>query len=112
MVINKGELIICKNHSELATLSSILEENGYKMLDPRYDPISKCLDKRACVGLRWLPSHSFPSCIAHTSKEQLDKYNENNKIEDGSDWYRPICITYEDFYERLYGKEIDITDMV
>ena len=112
MILNENEMVICDNKEELLNLALILEENGYHMINEQYDPISRCNHKPHCVGVRWLPSHTYPYCIAHTSEEQLDKYNTTGKIEDGGSYYNPICITYKDFYQRIYGKDVEIMGMV
>lgn len=79
MILQPGEAIICTTREGMEEFNRKLEAEGYLVCDGSRPLTINCLRENYC-GVRWLPKHKFPSCVAYVGQDIVDELVSSGKI--------------------------------
>lgn len=72
MMINKRECILCNTHEEVVELLRELKAEGYKCCTGA--PLDELYVSDKHRGFRWMPTDTFPDCIAYVQEELAEEF--------------------------------------
>ena len=112
MILQPRECVICETIEQQRQLASILDENGYLMIEKFGSITGHVNDGQEPCGYRWVVGGKFPHCVAKLSQDHIRDVVELGNLFDSHGRNPHTWVSYETFLLRLEGNNVEVGDLL